>query len=158
MNWDQACQSRQLTPGQLLADNVRKCTEIIKKLRPDAKIWVWSDMFCPQENAVDEYYLVNGSLQGSWEGLTPEIGIANWANHLEGKNLKWFADRGHEQVLCGYYDGGGYAIDKWRAAGHGLPGIVGAMYTTWVDNYRDMETWAKSAWGEAAPTAKKAGN
>ena len=158
MNWDQACQSRKLTPGQLLADNVRRCTDIIHKLRPGAKLWVWSDMFCPLENAVDEYYLVNGSLKGSWEGLSPDVGIANWANDLGGKNLQWFADRGHEQILCGYYDGGGYPMDKWFAAGKGLPGVVGAMYTTWVDNYADLEAWAKSAWGETAVTGKKAGN
>jgi hypothetical protein len=158
MNWDAACQHRRLTPGQLLADNARKCVDLIKQVRPDAKIWVWSDMFCPQENAVDEYYLVNGTLKGSWEGLGAEIGIANWANDLQGKNLKWFADRGHRQVLCGYYDGSGYPIDKWLAAGKGLPGIVGAMYTTWEDNYADMDSWAKTAWGGGPEPAQEAGN
>ena len=29
-NWCRACQDRKLTPGQLLADNVRRCTEILK--------------------------------------------------------------------------------------------------------------------------------
>ena len=145
-NWDQACQSRGLTPGQLLADNARRCVEIIHEIRPDAKIWVWSDMFDPMHNAHDDYYLVNGTWAGSWEGLPPEVGIVNWANHLRGKNLSWFAARGHEQVLAGYYDQDTWIIDEWLKAGEGLPGITGAMYTTWRDNYDDMEAWAARAW------------
>ena len=150
-NWDKACQDRGLTPGQLLADNVRRCVEIIHDISPDAKIWVWSDMFDPHHNAVDNYYLVNGSWAGSWEGLPPEVGIVNWANHLKGENLKWFADRGHEQVLAGYYDHDTWIIGEWLAAREGLPGIDGAMYTTWQNNYQHMEEWARAAWGESGP-------
>lgn len=149
-NWDAACQSRGQTPGQLLADNVRRCARIIRDLRPDAKLWVWSDMFDPFHNAVDgPYYLVNGSWKGAWEGLDREIGIMNWAGHLAGRNLRWFADRGHEQILAGYYDGDddGAAIAKWLAAGEGIPGITGAMYTTWVPKYDAMGQWAEKAWG-----------
>lgn len=146
-NWDQACQSRGLTPGQLLAENARRCVEIIREIRPDAKIWVWSDMFDPMHNAVDEYYLVNGSWAGSWEGLPSEVGIVNWANHLRGRNLRWFAERGHDQVLAGYYDHEEWIIEEWLEAGEGLPGIAGAMYTTWQNNYDEMAAWASKAWG-----------
>ncbi len=154
-NWDHACQSRGLTPGEMLADNARRCLAIIHDINPGAKVWVWSDMFDPMHNAVDEYYLVNGTWAGSWEGLPPEIGIVNWAGHLKGANLKWFADRGHQQILAGYYDGDrdGAAIRDWLKAGDGLPGIVGAVYTTWQDNYDHMEAWARAAWPAArAPT------
>jgi hypothetical protein len=146
-NWDESCQRRHLTPGQILADKVRTCTKMIQELRPDAEIWDWSDMFCPLENAIDDYYAVNGTWAGSWEGLAPSVGIVNWGNHLEGKNLNWFADRGHRQILAGFYDGSGYPIAKWLNAGEGLPGIVGAMYTTWIGNYSDLETFAQQAWG-----------
>jgi hypothetical protein len=147
-NWDESCQQRHLTPGQLLADKVRRCTKMIEELRPDAEIWDWSDMFDPVHNAVADYYAVNGSWAGSWEGLAPEVGIVNWANHLQGRNLKFFADRGHKQILAGFYDGDGYPIDKWLAAGAGLPGIVGVMYTTWQDDYSQLEAFAQQAWGD----------
>ena len=52
-NWCKACRDRKLTPGQLLADNVRQCTEILKSVNPRARIVVWSDMFDPHHNAVD---------------------------------------------------------------------------------------------------------
>jgi hypothetical protein len=148
-NWCQACQSRGLTPGQLLADNVRRCVQIIRDVNPNAKIWVWSDMFDPMHNARDEYYLVNGSWRGSWEGLDPEIGIVNWAGHLRGRNFSWFADRGHEQVLAGYYDwdAEGDFIAHWLKAGAEVPRITGAMYATWRENFDHIEAWAGKAWG-----------
>ncbi len=143
------CQSKNLTPGQLLAWNVRQSAQIIRDLRPDAEIWVWSDMFDPMHNAVERYYAVKGSLVGSWEGLDPGIGIVNWHGGLMGKNSPFFAERGMRQILSGYYDSDedGAAIAQWLANTHQIPGIAGAMYTTWEDRYGAMEVWAKKAWG-----------
>lgn len=150
MNWCALCQSRKMTPGELLADNVRKAAQIIREIRPDAGIWVWNDMFDPMHNAVDNYYAVNGSLQGSWKGLDKDVGIVNWHGGLEGKNCKFFADLGLKQILAGYYDSdeSGDAIARWLANTRAVPGIVGAMYTTWEDRYDAMETWAKRAWAD----------
>ncbi|MFH1567091.1 MAG: carbohydrate binding domain-containing protein [Gemmatimonadota bacterium] len=143
------CRSQQLTPGQLLAWNVRQAAGIIRDVRPGAEIWVWSDMFDPQHNAVDQYYAVNGSLRGSWEGLDPGIGIVNWHGGLAGRNCRFFADLGLRQILSGYYDSDedGAGIATWLANTADVPGIVGAMYTTWEDRYGAMEAWATRAWG-----------
>ena len=62
MNWDKACAARNLDAGQVLAENVRTC---LAALPPEATAYVWSDMFDPYHNAVDHYYLVNGTLAGS---------------------------------------------------------------------------------------------
>jgi len=149
MNQCALCQSKHLTPGELLAWNVRQAADIIRRLRPDAGIWVWSDMFDPLHNAVDHYYAVNGPLAGSWKGLAKDIGIVNWHGGLQGKNCKFFADLGLKQVLSGYYDGDedGSAIARWLDNTKGIPGIVGAMYTTWEDKYEAMDGWARKAWG-----------
>jgi hypothetical protein len=143
------CQEQHKTPGELLAWNVHKAAQIIRQIRPDAEIWVWSDMFDPYHNAVDHYYAVNGSLKGSWKGLDKDIGIVNWNGGLMGKDCPFFANLGLKQVLSGYYDGDqdGSAIAKWIANTKGVPGIVGAMYTTWADQYDAMDVWAKKAWG-----------
>lgn len=143
------CQSKHMTPGQLLAWNVHKAAAIIHKIRPDAEVWVWSDMFDPMHNAVDHYYAVNGSLSGSWKGLDPSIGIVNWNGGVVGKDCPFFAKLGLRQILSGYYDGDkdGSQIGKWEANTRAVPGIVGAMYTTWQDDYGDMDRWAKVAWG-----------
>lgn len=149
MNQCALCQSKNMTPGQLLAWNVRQAAQIIRDVRPDAEIWVWSDMFDPMHNAVDQYYAVNGSLKGSWEGLDKDVGIVNWHGGLMGKNCQFFADLGLRQILSGYYDGDedGSQITAWLEATKDVPGIVGAMYTTWEDKYEAMDVWAQKAWG-----------
>ncbi len=148
------CQSKQMTPGELLAWNVRKAAGIIRAIRPDAGIWVWNDMFDPMHNATDHFYAVNGTLAGSWKGLDKDVGIVNWHGGLMGKNSKFFADLGLKQILSGYYDGdeNGDAIAKWIDSTTGVPGIVGAMYTTWEDKYDAMDAWAKRAWGLHPPS------
>ncbi len=148
MNHCALCQSQHKTPGELLADNVRKAAQIIRDVRPDAGIWVWNDMFDPMHNAVDNFYAVNGTLAGSWKGLDKDVGIVNWHGGLEGKNCRFFAELGLQQILSGYYDSdeNGDAIARWQTNTRDVPGIVGAMYTTWEDRYDAMETWAKRAW------------
>jgi hypothetical protein len=151
MNQCAACQSKKMTPGELLAWNVKQAAQIIRDVRPDAEIWVWSDMFDPMHNAVDHFYAVNGPLAGSWKGLDKDVGIVNWHGGLKGKNCKFFADLGLKQILSGYYDNdeSGAEIATWLQNTKDIPGIVGAMYTTWEDKYGAMDTWAKKAWGTA---------
>jgi Carbohydrate binding domain len=149
MNQCALCQSKNMTPGELLAWNVHQAAQIIREIRPDAEIWVWNDMFDPMHNAVEHYYAVNGPLTGSWKGLDKGIGIVNWHGGLKGKNCKFFADLGLRQILSGYYDHDedGSGIAGWLQNTAGIPGIVGAMYTTWEDKYGAMDKWAKKAWG-----------
>ncbi len=152
MNQCALCQSKKMTPGELLAWNVHQAAQIIRGIRPDAGIWVWSDMFDPLHNAVEHFYAVNGSLTGSWKGLDKDVGIVNWYGSLQGKNCQFFADLGLNQILSGYYDGDndGSLITAWRNHTKAVPGIVGAMYTTWQDKYDAMDVWAKHAWGGPA--------
>jgi hypothetical protein len=149
-NWDLSCQQRGLTPGQLLADNVARCTQMIRNNAPNADIYVWSDMFDPFHNAGQEpYYLVNGSWRGSWEGLDARIIIMNWYAEPAPANNKWFAERGHRQMLAGYYDKGpGHFYDpEWLEKTREVPGIIGVMYTPWSKGYEDIEAWAEAVWG-----------
>ncbi len=90
-NWCQSCQKTGLTPGELLADNARRCLAILEEIDPGAEVLVWSDMFDPHHNAVDDYYLVNGTLAGSWEGLPPKVIIANWNSGHMRESLDFFS-------------------------------------------------------------------
>ncbi len=142
-NWCRACRSRGLTPGALLADNARKCTAILKETSPGARVVVWSDMFDPTHNAVKgPYYLVNGSLEGSWEGLDPSVIVADWNGGKPKASLDFFARRGHETVIAGYYDADDN-LATWDAAARGVPKVVGFMYTTWRSKFDDLERYGK---------------
>jgi hypothetical protein len=146
--WCRACEATGKAPGALLAANARRCVAILKEVNPDARAVVWSDMFDPHHNAVDHYFLVNGSLKGSWEGLPREVIIANWNGGKAAASLKWFAERGHPQLLAGYYDDGTDNFRKWDAAARGVPKVVGFMYTTWERNYRDLEAYGRLMRGQ----------
>ena len=145
--WCEACQSRKLTPGQILADNARTCDRIQQKLLPGSATYVWSDMFDPSHNAHADYYLTNGSLAGSWEGLPKNAVIVNWNSGGRSSSLPFFAGRGHPQILAGYYDGPVDDIKGWLAEAAKNRGSNGVLYTTWVGNYADLEAFAKAAWG-----------
>jgi len=147
LDWCEACQKRKLTPGQILADNVRQCIQILKQVNPGGRIYTWSDMFDPNHNAVKgPYYLVNGSLEGSWEGLDKDVIVLDWYYEKRAESIKFFADRGNKQVIAGYYDSNPAKIADWLEAAKQAPGaVLGVMYTTWANNYRDLETFSKAA-------------
>jgi hypothetical protein len=147
-NWSEPERQANRPAGEVLADNMRRCVQIAHKVNPEARLCVWSDMFDPHHNAVDNFYLVNGDLAGSWEGLPKEMVIVNWNSGKAEKSLPFFAGLGHSQVLAGYYDAPPENIKRWQQAGSGLMGIEGAMYTTWKGNFDQLERFAELAWGK----------
>jgi hypothetical protein len=145
LNHCAACRARGLTPGQILADNVKTCIGIIKDVAPGSRIYVWNDMFDPHHNAVPgPYYLVNGSLAGSWEGLNQDVRIVAWHFDKRAESLKFFADRGHKYIIAGYYDAPVENVKAWLQTAQGIPGCEGVMYTTWHSNYSNLEPFAKA--------------
>ncbi|HEV8608208.1 MAG TPA: hypothetical protein VGQ99_22925 [Tepidisphaeraceae bacterium] len=139
MNWDESCMKRKLDAGQILADNVRQCAKLLE----GSRVYVWSDMFDPFHNAVKDYYLVRGDLSGSWEGLDPSVVIVNWNFGKRDQSLKFFADRGHKQIIAGYYDAKPQQVKQWLEAAKKVKGVEGVMYTTWKGNFADMEEFAR---------------
>jgi hypothetical protein len=149
--WDESCVKSGKTPAQTLADNVKQCVAIIKNEDPGKSIYVWNDMFDPNHNAAktgNTYYLVKGidPWYGSWEGLPKDVGILNWNGFdkvARLKTLKFFSDRGQRQILCGWYDRPGNIDEEWFKAASKIPGVRGAMYTTWANDFKDLENYSK---------------
>lgn len=149
-NWCNSCRRDGRSAGQLLADNLRQCVAAVRKVNSSAKLCVWSDMFDPHHNAeTGPFYLVNGDLSGSWEGLPSDMLIVNWNSGQPRRSLPFFTERGHAQVLAGYYDHDVTAIRTWLNVGRETGSRVsGAMYTTWSDDFSKLEEFARQAWGE----------
>jgi hypothetical protein len=140
--WCKACQDSRKTPGQLLADNARKCVDLLKP----AKTYVWNDMFDPFHNAVEgPYYLVNGPWTGAWEGLPSDVIIMNWNHGKRAESSKFFRDRGHKQIIATYYDEPEtlQQTKDWLATAKGDASVVGFMYTSWRNDYTKMEAFAE---------------
>ena len=58
--WDESCRRTGKTPGELLAENVRKCVELVRGEDPGKPIYVWSDMFDPHHNAAQDRPVLPG--------------------------------------------------------------------------------------------------
>lgn len=143
--WCELCSGK--TPGELLARNVSRCTDVIREVNPDAEVFVWSDMFDPHHNARDDYYLAAGTFEGAWEGLDRSVCVVNWNGGHRRESLSFFADRGHRQVIAGYYDNPRVRdhLHAWLDAARGLAGVDGVMYTTWRSDYSHLEAFIDAA-------------
>jgi hypothetical protein len=146
-NWSEPEMASGRTAGEQLAENVRRSVEIVRQISPDARLCIWSDMFDPAHNARDNFYLVNGDLAGSWEGLPKEMIVVNWNSGHPEESLPSFARRGHKQVLAGFYDSPPERIAGWIAAAAQDGGPRGVMYTTWRGDFSQVEAFAERAWG-----------
>ena len=143
LGWDDACARRGLSAGQILADDARTCVKILRETNPGGDVYVWSDMFDPTHNAHDGYYLVRRDLSGSWEGIDKDVIVAAWNYGKRAESLRWFSGRGHRTLIAGYYDGPPERVRGWLAAARGVPQVVGVMYTTWRDDYGNLERFAR---------------
>ena len=155
-NWDPACEK--ISAGEYVAQTISRSEKVLKSINPNYELYIWNDMVDPYHNALPSYWMVNGSLVGSWNGLSPSTIIMNWGLRKdEKKSLKFFADQGHCQIIAGYYESLGNvkawldAIDEVEAKG--VHGIIGFMYTTWgKGKYEDLEEVAnlikkRGRWG-----------
>jgi hypothetical protein len=157
MNSCALCKAKNLTPGQLLASHVTATYNMYHSLAPSASYYIWSDMFDPYHNAVNDYYFVEGNIAGSWAGVPSGVTIMNWNLGNLATSLTWFSGLNsqqpthYNQIIAGYYDSGNGAAaatqELQQAAG--IPGVAGLMYTTWIPDYSQLQQFAaaaKSGW------------
>ncbi len=136
--------------AKLLADHATRAVQIAKKYAPDAKLYIWSDMFDPFHNArkIDGhgYYLCNGDFEGSWEGLPSEVRIIKWGGG-GADCLKFFADRGHEIVIS---SGNRRAVESWKENAKDVPQVLGFMYTNWQSDFGGLPDFMAAIEGKPA--------
>ncbi len=169
--WDEDCALTGKTPGQILADNIRRCQSIVRKEIPPSSpgngfhfpvMLVWNDMFDRYHNAqtTGAYYLVKGTgpWQNSWKGLTPELMILNW-NAASANSQQWFSgnsnvgsDKTLQPVPCKQIlscDGSTpSSVDGPLATAvnvknpDGSNGVIGVCYTVWNSDYTHIAAFA----------------
>lgn len=151
-NWED--RTTPITEGQLLAMSFKREKQAINQIDPNAGVFVWNDMFDPYHNAKNNFYYCNGTIDGSYNGLTSDVTVVNWNGFASRINsMKFFTNRGIPEILAGYYDGS-ISIKAWLADARANNAyVVGAMYTTWSYNYGQLEQFAIDAWG-GTPSAK----
>lgn len=145
--WDKSCVDTGKTCGGIQADNIAKCTAIIRKYAPQAKgLYVWSDLFDPFHNAgyKGEYFAMCKGINPwdkSWEGLPKEVGLINW-NAAKPDSVAFFSKEGHPQVLSNVSPG---SITQILQKSGKDPGVKGAIYVTWGGDFsNNVEKYAQA--------------
>jgi len=168
MNSCAKCRAKNMTAGELLAWSMGQVLQVYRPIMPEVPLYTWNDMFDPYHNAKDNYYHVEGDLAGSWKGLPADVGIMNWNLGRLKESLTWFSGQDgrqpipHRQIIAGYYDthNGTLAAQQELSSANGIPGLQGLMYTTWGDDYSQLESFAASAkahWAEYTASVPQAG-
>jgi len=131
-NWDPTCGN--MTGGQYMANAFQRSAQVLKSINSAYELYMWSDMADPNENAKPVYYIVNGSLDGSWNGLPHDVVIVNWTG--ADKSLEFFSQHGFRQILSTQFETGsngltGRLADLRAARAAGATNIVGFNYVSW---------------------------
>jgi hypothetical protein len=75
-NWDPA--AGDVTAGQYMAETVRRTTQLLREINPRYELFIWGDMFDPNENAQPKYFMCNGPVTDSWKGLSKDTIVMTW--------------------------------------------------------------------------------
>ena len=130
----QACAGRDL--AALLGESVTKEAGAIHRYTPDARVYIWSDMFDPHHNAHGNYYLAQGDFTGSWNYLPKDITVCLWGGEPQETSLKFFSDHGFETLVACYYDADNLDdVKGWMRAARAYSNVRGFMYTPWTGKY-----------------------
>jgi hypothetical protein len=133
----EACRRRHMTMAAMMGDSATRLFDMARAASPGAEVFIWSDMFDPNHNAVANYYLVDGDYTGSWKYLPKDIQIACWNYDTREKSLPFFSGLGYKTLAAAYYDADDLTNPQgWLDSLDKTPGAVGIMYTTWENKYK----------------------
>ena len=131
------CLARGLDMAHQLGECLARQREIIKSVRPDAQIYVWSDMIDPAHNAHDNYFACRGTFEGAWELVPKDLVISCWYGKKHDVSMPFFAERGFRTQAAAYYDADDLeGCRAWLETCRRTPGCTGIMYTTWRNKYK----------------------
>ncbi|MGP8268863.1 MAG: hypothetical protein ACLQLH_02250 [Terracidiphilus sp.] len=138
---DESCLRRKMTPAAILGDTTQWLYDQVHAVNPKAQVLVWSDMFDPNHNSVKQYFLVDGSVENTWNYLPKDMGIICWNFRKRQQSLDFFSSRGFKTYVAAYYDAKDLEHTEtnakgWMDAMDTTPGAMGIMYTTWDNNYQ----------------------
>jgi carbohydrate binding protein with CBM4/9 domain len=137
-----ACRRRGISAAQILGDCMTREEAILRTVNPQAEIYVWSDMLDPNQNAVKDYYLVEGDFTGSWNYIPADLGIVCWYYDKRVESLAHFSGLGFRTAAGTYYDADDLENPKgWLQALANTPKACGVLYATFQNKYGLLGAW-----------------
>ena len=148
------CVARHTDMAHIFGECVSKMHAIIRKARPDAVVYAWSDQFDPNHNARDGYYGCKGTFAGDWDLVPKDIVMSCWWRQKCEVSVPFFAQKGFRVQAAGYYDYDGTEADKdrpWVEILNRTPGATGFIYTTWQGKYDVLPAFGRLIEQEGRP-------
>ncbi len=147
--WDQRCLRSGKSRSRIWADDIAYYFHTIREARPDARIFVWSDMLDPAHNARTYGTTAAADMMRS-EGMGDAIMIP-WKSSLAQESVNFFADRDFPLMpSCQDVTEDGISTAPMWAAflrarydGKGVP--FGMMHCRWGYAFDKPGTWAQAA-------------
>ena len=132
-----ACMARKIDMAHVFADCVTKMRATIKRVSPDAAIYIWGDNLLNKKPDC----MCRESFDGSIDLVPKDIVVMHWGG-APAKTLKYFHDKGFRtarsfDVGLGWKSGEPAPpslTNNYRIARE-TPGCRGFMYTTWYRDY-----------------------
>jgi hypothetical protein len=137
LNRDESCKHRKISAAALVGDTAQWLYDQVHAVNPNAQVLVWSDMFDPNHNALKKYFLVDGSLVGTWKYVPKNMGIMCWYFDQRKASLEFFSSHGFKTFSSAGPDS--TALDNpkgWLTVMDTTPGATGIMYTTWSGDFK----------------------
>ena len=139
-----ACEARHMDMAHILGDCITKQRAIIKEVRPDAEIYIWSDMLDPKHNARDNYFNCKGTFEGSWNLIPKDIIISCWYHKIREDSMSFFEKLGFRTQAAAYYDVDSLDSSReWLETCNHTKNCTGIMYTSWRRKYALLEEFGK---------------
>jgi len=133
----EACKRRHLSMAEILGDCVTRQYKMIRAANPKAEVYVWADMFDPNHNAVEKYYLIDGSFDGTWKYIPKDLVMGCWNYEKRDASLPFFSKLGYKTLAAAYYDADDLENPKgWLESLDRTNGATGIMYTTWQNKFK----------------------
>lgn len=131
------CRDSGLSMAQILGNCVTQQQALFKAIDPEIEVMIWSDMFDPAHNAVNNYYGVVGDFTGSWKYIPVDMTVVCWYHKIRDQSLAFFSGLGFRTCGAAYYDAADLTGSKeWLTSLKKTPRAQGIMYTTWERKYQ----------------------
>ena len=132
----EACRARHTDMAHILGNCITRQVQTIRRVHPNAAVYVWSDMFNPVHNAHDGYYSCLGTFYGSWNFVPKDLVVVCWWHAKRDETLSFFSKQGFPTLAAAYYDAKDLESSRdWLESCRRIPNCLGLMYTTWRGQY-----------------------
>ncbi len=139
-----ACAARGVDMAHQLADCLAKQRASIRKVCPDARVYVWSDMLDPAHNAHDNYFACKGTFAGVWDLMPKDLIISCWHHKKREESMAFFSSRGFRTQGAAYYDTDTLDTCRdWLDTCTRTKNCTGIMYTTWQNKYELLKPFGE---------------